>query len=190
MYRKNATEEKTLRYRRPEPVIFLALLLAVTLFLAGCGTGGQERRLAFLGKPLRAEIEIVRGEKSGGGILELGGSGEGGGRFMRLTFTSPKSLEGIVAEKRGDTLTLRLGGKDFSSPEASEALLRAGELFSDTGVLLSAKRVRNGDENLTELTMSSSAGDRTLTLNDSDRLLSITAEDIKVTVVWLEKLQG
>lgn len=178
-----------MRYRRPEPVIFLALLLAVTLFLAGCGTGGQERRLAFLRKPLRAEIEIVRGEKSSGGILELGGSGDDG-RFMRLTFTSPKSLEGIVAEKRGDALTLSLGGKDFSSPEASEALLRAGELFSDTGVLLSAKRVRNGDENLTELTMSSSAGDRTLTLNDSDRLLSITAEDIKVTVVWLEKLPG
>ena len=168
-------------------MIFLALLLVITLFLAGCGTGGQEKRLAFLGKPLRAEIELEREGKSATAVIELG-TAEDGKRFMRLTFLSPKSLEGVVAEARGESLSLSLGETSFDAPEATAALLRAGELFSDTGVLLSVKRVRAEAESLTELVVSSSAGDRTLTLSDSDRLLSITAEDIKVTVIWLEKL--
>ena len=164
----------------------LILFLLITSSLFGCGTGRQERRLAFLGKAMRTEIEAEREGKSFRGILELGEVKESGERSMRLTFTAPKSLEGIIAEKRGDSLTLGIGGKTFDSPEAASALLRVGELFSDTGVLLSAKRVRSGEKNLTELTLSSSAGDRVLTLNESDRLLSIAAEDMKVRIVWIE----
>lgn len=170
--------------------IALCLLpaLLIALILSGCApTRGQERRLAFLGKPLRAEVRITRGGKVTGGILELGEVSADGDRFMRLTFTCPESLAGVVAEKSGDDLTVSLGGRLFDAPEAAAGFLRAGELFSDTGVLLSAKRIRQGEENLTELTMSSSAGDRVLTLNDSDRLLCIETKDVKTEIVWIEK---
>ena len=42
----------------------LILFLFITSSLVGCGTGRQERRLAFLGKAIRAEIEAEIAELS------------------------------------------------------------------------------------------------------------------------------
>lgn len=174
--------------RKQITVICLLPVLLVALILSGCApTRRQERRLAFLGKPLRAEVKITREGKTAAGVLELGEIQDGGERSVRLTFTSPKSLEGIVAERRGEELCLKLNGKSFEAPEAAAGFLRVGELFSDTGVLLSAKRVRGAEEELTELTLSSSAGDRVLTLNGSDRLLCIETKGIRAEIVWIEK---
>lgn len=169
----------------------LPLILAV-LLLSSCA-GGRGADLRYLDGAISAEVRIERGEVTCTALLELGARASDGTRSLeRIEFNSPASLEGIVAERNGGKLSVRLRDLTLTDEAGAtaESLLAAASLFSSEGKLVSVHQLPAPDapeQRLTEIVLSDDGGERTVTLNSDGSLRSLSVNGITVTVVWLER---
>ncbi len=155
-------------------LIFLSLL---TMLLTACSPRPSDP-LAYQKSALSAEVVLEKNGTRIGAVIRLGEPTDGP-RDAEIVFTSPESLKGATVERKGGSVTARLG--DLSVSPYGRALFLA-ELFSLDGTVTSAK-AENG---LTILTLSESDADYTLTLDAGGHPKSISGQGFVLAIVWLE----
>lgn len=170
----------------------IPMILAV-LMLSGCAGGGGDLR--YLDGAISAEVRIERGGFSCTALIELSAVADGARSLERIEFRLPASLEGIVAERCGGELSVRLreltiAGEECEACGIADDFLAVASLFSSGGRLVSARQLPDPDapeKRLTEIVLSDDSGERTVTLNADGGLRAIFTDGITVTVVWLER---
>ncbi len=160
-----------------------AILAIFLVFLPSCMKKSDP--LSYENGKINAEIVISMNGTSVGAEMELMPQKDGALRDARLDFISPDSMKGISVQRiDGETRAilgeLELTGKDV------EALLRATELFSTGGSIVSAETDRLDGESVTRLSARGESGSFTVWLTRDGLPRRIEAEGMTVDVVWIE----